>query len=315
MSVFISSYSRILFSLLGSEMPELRKYAMQHSTTNKNDKPSSDSLLSPDQIQEAYSHPSAIIQQSLKAVATIQNALNASGTKLDTIANQQAKIEAALTKLRAMGNPAENILTELHQQLLILGESQISIKEIINKLEQERDNVDKLLLQQSQKWLQHREKFFNQLITQLEANSVALNDAEKAELRRGSATVSNVEEKLKTLEKLQIKLPAKPSDFAVIAHDAVIAYLSRTLQKVDNKTVRDIIEKLSVIDDENKASDKLKSDYASQYEQVISAVKQLEIKISKAQTLPPDQQLLLAQIGKRAKEPAPKDNTTEVTPD
>lgn len=310
---FMSSYARILFSLLGPDMPELHKYTQQHSTASKKDKPSPDSILSPDQIQEAYSHPSSIVQQSLKTIATIQNALNASGAKLDTIANQRGDIESILTELHVLDNPAEDTLAELHQQLLTLRESEKSIGAIRDKLKQELGNIDNLLLQQSQEWIQHREKFFDQLATQLATNNIVLTDAEKAELRRGSATILSIQEKLKTLEKLQIELSDKVTDFAIIAHDAVVADLSRTLQKVDNKNVRGIIKKLSVIDDENKASSKLKSDHAKQYEQVIDTVKQLEMQIGQTPVLSPDKLQLLNQIEKQAKADLIK--AEEPTPD
>ena len=96
-------------------------------------------------------------------------------------------------------NSADDILAELHQHLLTLRESEKSLEAIRDKLKQELSNVDKLLLQQAQEWLQHRETFFEQLVTQLETNSIVLTDAEKAELRRGSTTVSSVQEKLKAL--------------------------------------------------------------------------------------------------------------------
>ncbi|CAL7964013.1 hypothetical protein GAMM_60156 [Gammaproteobacteria bacterium] len=313
----ILSYTKMLFLLWGLDMPGLREYAQQHSTATKKDK---NSPLSSNQIQEAYSHPSAIIQQSLKAAAAIQKVLNASRAKLDTIADQRSKIESVLTELHALDNPADDILAELHQQLLTLRTSETSIEAISDKLKQELSNVDKLLLQQAQEWQQHREKFFDQLVTQIktmeEPNNIVLTDAEKTELRRGSATASSIQEKLQTLEKLQIKLPNRISDFVIITYDTVVACLSHALQEVNNKTVRGITEELrDVIDKEDKASNKLKSDHAKQYEQVIDTVEQLEVQISQNPVLSPDKLQRLKQIEKRATEQPVKAKEEAAAPD
>lgn len=315
MPEFISSYTKILFSLLSPGMPELFKDTQRYSTAAGR----ATSVLSSSQIQEAYLHPSAVIQQTLKVIALTQGALNAANTKLDTIAKQRQHIEAALTTLHALANTnnrsdeegqpkipsIDNTLNELHQQLIMLRKSETELEALKSKLNQELANIDKKLLPvHSEEWLKHREEYFDKLATQLETNGIVLNKAEKAELRRGSFTVSSTQEKLKALEKLGIELPDGASDFTIIAYDAIVAALSRTLQQVDSKTVKGIARGLDAIDDENKSSRKLKESHAEQYEKTISAVKRLEEQVAKTAVLSSDKLNMLESIEKQAKTPA-----------
>lgn len=309
---FVSSYTRILLSLLGPEIPELVRHAQQYSATTAK---RHGSQLSPKQIQEAYSHPSAIIQQTLKAISAIQNALNQADAKLAIITDQRSKIEAILTELHtveAKGIQPQVSADDIKKELLQLQEAEASIESAKAKLKQDRDNIDKMLSQHEQEWLQHRETYFNQLATQLETNGIALNDAEKAELRRGSATLSSIREKLMALEKLKIEISQNASDFAIAAYDAVVAELSRTLQKIDNKIVRDIIKKLPVIDDENEASSKLKAAHAKSYQEISGTTQKLEEQIRQTAVLSPDElQRQLERMKKQATAPVV---TEEATP-
>ena len=314
MPELISSYTRILFSLLGPGMPELFKDTRQYSTAAGK----ATSVLSSSQIQEAYLHPSAVIQQTLKVIALTQGALNAANTKLDTIAKQRQHIEAALTTLHALANTdnksdeegqpkapsADNTLNELRQQLIMLRKSETELEVLKSKLNQELTNIDKKLLPaHSEEWLKHREEYFDKLTAQLDACGIVLNTDEKSGLRKGSTTVSSIQEKLKALEKLQIELPDGASDFTIIAYDVIVAALSRTLQKIDSKTVKGIARGLDAIDDENKASKKLKGSHAMQYKGVIDTVKQLEEQVAKTAVLSPDELNMVENIEKRAKAP------------
>jgi hypothetical protein len=310
MPEFISSYTRILFSLLGPEMPKLLEGTQRYSTTTGK----ATSVLSSRQIQEAYSHPSAVIQQTLKVIALTQGALNAANAKLDTIAKQRQHIEAALVTLHARDDVAkkagdeeqpkasiDGTLKDLHEQLIMLRKSETEIESLKVKLSQELTNIDKKLLPMySEEWLKHREEYFDKLTKQLDACGIVLNAAEKAELRKGSATISGIQEKLEALKKLGIELPDKASDFEIIAYDAIVAAQSRTLQKIDNKTVKGIAKRLDAIDDEDKASKKLKADHAGQYEKIVSAVKQLEEQVAKIPVLSSDKLELLENIEKQA---------------
>lgn len=310
MPEFISSYSRILFSLLGPGMPELLKDTQRYSTAAGK----ATSVLSSRQIQEAYSHPSAVIQQTLKVIALTQGALNAANTKLDTIAGQRQHIETALVALHARDDAAKKAdaeeqskasmggtLKDLREQLVMLRKSETEIEALKSKLNQELTNIDKKLLpMHSEEWLKHREEYFDKLTKQLEANGIVLNAAEKAELRKGSSTTSSIQEKLKALVKLGIELPAGASDFEIIAYDAIVAAQSRNLQKIDSKTVKGIAGKLDAIDDENKASKKLKADHAGQYEKTVSTVKQLEEQVAKIPVLSSDKIAMLENIEKQA---------------
>lgn len=312
MPEFISSYTRILFSLLGPGMPELLRDTQRYSTAAGK----ATSVLSSNQIQEAYLHPSAVIQQTLKVIALTQGALNAANAKLDTIAKQRQHIEAALITLHARDDAAkkasdeeeeqpkvsvDSTLKDLHEKLVMLRKSEIELESLKVKLNQELTNVDKKLLpMHSKEWLKHREEYFEKLTTQLGAIGIVLNDAERAELRKGSTTISGIQEKLKALEKLGIELPDRASDFAIIAYDAIVAEQSRTLQKIDSKTVKGIAKGLDAINDENKASKKLKEGHAGQYKKTASTVKQLEEQVAKTAVLSSDTLQSLENIEKQA---------------
>ena len=65
------------------------------------------------------------------------------------------------------------------------------------------------------------------------------------------------------------------------------------MQKIDSKTVKGIAESSMSIDDENKASKKLKADHAGQYEKTVSTVKQLEEQVAKIPVLSSDKMTML----------------------
>ena len=103
MDEFISTETAILISILCRKLQELSKYILQYSTAaEKTNESSPIPLLSPQQIQEARLHPSAIIKQALKTIAITQSTLNAADTKLKAIAKQRETIESIIKKLRAL---------------------------------------------------------------------------------------------------------------------------------------------------------------------------------------------------------------------
>ncbi|MEI8055526.1 MAG: hypothetical protein WCH10_05990 [bacterium] len=299
---FVSSYTRILFSLLCPETPELRKYALQHSS--KKDKSSLTSPLSSAQFQEAYSYSSSIIQQHLETVAVAQSARNTAKTKLDIITDQRSLIETILTELHSRDISDDEIIAELHQQLHTLHASETDIEAILDKFKQELNGANKLLQKHDQEWQLHQEELYKQLITQLKDNDIALNDMEKTELHRSSVTTTNIQEKLNELKRLNVKLPDRLSDFAIIVYSAVAAYLSRTFQQIDDKAVKSVIKKLSIIDEEKDISNKLRSDHSEQYKQISDAIKQLGAQIDQTPVLSSGELQRLEQIKKQAEAPA-----------
>lgn len=192
--------------------------------------------------------------------------------------------------------PKTSVNNLLNQQLVLLRQSEQELESITTELNQERYNIDQILQQYTEEWTNHRKKYFEQLIKQLKDNNIVLSNIEQDELYQGSTTIVRIREKSETLKKLKIDLPSKASDFIIIVYDAIVAALSRTLQKIDDKTVKAIVKKLEVIDDENKAAKKLKTEYDKRYEAVIDKIKILEDKIAQVATLTPSQLDLLSNI-------------------
>ncbi|EKE01800.1 MAG: hypothetical protein ACD_21C00052G0018 [uncultured bacterium] len=248
MSETTSTETVILTSIWCRKMSGLLKYIYKYSTASKKKNTSTPiPLLSPQQIQEARQHPSTAIQQALGTVAEIQRALNAALSKLKTLTEQRHSIESTLTELKTLSEkndqePPENesLAKELKQQLAKLHQSEKDLEIVTEKLNKELDNVDKTLIQHADEWLKHREEYLDKLATNLETKGLALTNEEKAEMRNYNTAI--VQTKLKELKKIQIDISEKASDFAIIAYDTIVAALSRTLQKIDNKTLKNIIK-------------------------------------------------------------------------
>ena len=270
---FITSYTIVLLALQKS--PELTELIRQNSANSDDEE-----LLSQEQIQEACLHPSAIIKQALEVYAMIQSSTMAYEHKIELIEKQNKDIEAALIKLKDLVEKQDDVATnqqnDLHKHMLELHDSKTQLELLAKKIEQEHANTEKIVLQHKEEWMQHQEKCFNELTAQLEKNGIVLTSEEKAELRKGSDNNSGIQEKLKVIEKFHIELDDNPSHFTIIACYAIISALSCTMQEINSKIVNNLIKKLKVIGDEDKASDKLRESHANQYDSIISNLKQLD---------------------------------------
>ena len=103
---FISTDMITIITFLSSKIPALLKYIIQFSTPRKQAKATMLPIqkLTAAQLQESHSHPSAIIQQTLKTVATIQTTLNLADAKAQTLAAQRSDIDATLKQLRVFSH-------------------------------------------------------------------------------------------------------------------------------------------------------------------------------------------------------------------
>ena len=177
---------------------------------------------------------------------------------------------------------------ELQQQLVELLQQEKKLAAITTTLNQELMHVDQMLQQHAEEWFKHREEHFNQLTAQLETNDITLTKEEQAMLRNDSTTTSNIQTTLATLEKQQIKISNKDSDFAVIANSAIVAALSRNLQKIDPNAIKNIVKNLAVITEEDKAATKLKTDHAKQHQEIATTIKQLQGQIVEVPGISPE---------------------------
>lgn len=296
MPKIISSYSKIMLSLLSPKMPELSKYASEHSTNN----PKSTATLSSKQIQEAVLHPNSIIQQALRVVSEIQKVLNFYNAILDEITEKREHIKLSLIKLQKNDNSAsknkndktdtpkdikiKEIISSLNKELIDLIPSEQEVQAAKDKLSQERVELDKIIQSYEIEWHQHRELYFKQLEEELKKNGIILNTAEKNELRQGSNNILSIEQKLTKLKKLNINVKNQESDFSILIYDAIVAVLSRELKTIDNKVVNNIVENINtIIKEEKNIADKMKKKHIDQYEQIISNIHGLKTQKNKVE--------------------------------
>lgn len=298
----ISSYSKILLSLLGQKMPELLKYTSEHSANNpsnnlENNPSKLTSPLSSQRIQEAALHPNSIMQQALRVTSGIQKALNDRNAVLDEITQKRDYIKLSLIKLQKndltpkdkddkagvqKDAKIKELIASLNKELANLMPLEQEVQAAKDKLNQERSELDKTIQACEAQWQQHRELYFKKLEEELEKNSVILNTEEKNELRKGSNNISSIEQKLTNLKKLNIDIKNQDSDFSIVVYDAIMAVLSRELKPVNNKAINNIVEKiLTVIKEEENAADIMKKQHASQYEQIITNIHGLKIQETK----------------------------------
>ena len=166
----------------------------------------------------------------------------------------------------------DNAADELRQQLTNLQQQEKTLDKITNELNNKLKDINQILSQQVTAWANHREEYFKQLVTQLQDSDIELTEQEQAMLRQDSSTISNIQTVIDTLEKQQIQVSAKDSDFAIVARSAIVAALSRNLQKTDPKTIKDILKKIPAIDAENKAANNLRTKHAAQHQEIIASI-------------------------------------------
>lgn len=296
MSKIISSYSKIMLSLLSPNMPELLKYTNEHSTNSLENKQVK-LTLSSEQIHEAVMHPNSIMQQALRVASEIQKALNERNATLDEITKKRDYIKLSLIKLQ------KNDLTPKDKEDKAGTQKDIKIKELIgsltkeltnlmpleqeiqasrDKLNQERSELDKIIQSCEAEWHEHRESYFSKLEEELKKNGMTLNTEEKNELRNGSNNISNIKQKLINLEKLNINVKNQESDFSIMAYDAIVTVLSREFKAVDNKAINSIAKNIyTVTKEEESAANTIKKKHADQYKQMILNIQSLKAQETK----------------------------------
>lgn len=191
----LTAYTVQFVSLWCRQIPELLNCIIRYSTpTEKNSR-----VPTLDKIQESCEHSSGIVQEQLEIISVIQEALNNALFKLKSIEDRRQKIQEILTALnkitieneKAAPNKKIHIDDEIEkgllQQLIQLQQSETNLKSIISSLNQQFDNLNKTIPKYVSQWSEHRDQCFAQLIKQLEAEGITLNDGEKAELRNDNA--------------------------------------------------------------------------------------------------------------------------------
>lgn len=161
-----------------------------------------------------------------------------------------------------------------------------NLKSLLHEAKKSFDQVDKILLEHAKKWLEHLEEFIKELDKEFADNGIPLTAEEKAELRNGAKTISEIRNKINKLKKLGIDLDDNSADYIVKTYDAVVTVLSRTLQKIDSKIVKGLVNKIQLLHKEKSVVKQLCAEQAKQYSEVIAAVGKIEIEIKKNRTLP-----------------------------
>ena len=113
-------------------------------------------------------------------------------------------------------------------------------------------------------------------------------------------TMHKYEQKLINLKNLGINVKNQESDFSVMAYDAVVSALGRSLKKVDNKAVDDIMENLlALIREEKKVADSIRADNAKQCQQIIENIRSFKTKESKMEQDLDRRDEILSDVGQK----------------
>jgi hypothetical protein len=145
-------------------------------------------------------------------------------SKPDNIEATLATLRGELTKLR-----------EAEQKL----ESQIK-----ENLEKEFTFINTILVKYTKEWSDHENKFIDELDNQLKKQGLILNDAEKGSLHddiNHSNTIQNILTKLK---EYNINLPPNTPNFTIVTYGVIVSVLGRNLKPINEKTLKNIIDKL-----------------------------------------------------------------------
>lgn len=157
-------------------------------------------------------------------------------------------------------------------------------KELQKKFEEIKKQfaeVDKILLEHATKWMEHLEDFIKELAEQLEANGVALTAEEKAELRSGLTTITEIRERIKKLKKRNLEIADNAGYYIVVTYDAIVTALSRLLQRIDNASIKGIVKKLNILEKERNDAKTMVAAQAEQYGKIITAVQKLKEEVAK----------------------------------
>ncbi len=157
---------------------------------------------------------------------------------------------------------------DLEQRLGKIKQQKRELEEIKSQLNQHLSSIDKLIPEQDLIWAKHHQKHVGQLVKELqELHGISLTTEEQTSLN--NLNYNSINKKLANLKNLKLNIDKQTSVFSIIAYDAVIKALSRSLQKLD--IAPKVIKKLPVIDQEEKAGNQIKSQFNNQYQTITTA--------------------------------------------
>lgn len=300
----ISTAAANILTFIVQSMPNLRKNILEQSTLPL--PPKKEALLPtlpivflvPTQIIEAREHPTNYVKEAIATVAVIQGTLNDTTKQLDMILEQKKSVEIAIIaineqlakqaadKSHGAAKPGEHTpdkmsKEQLTKELANLQKSEKELRDLIKEIKKKFDEVDKMLLQHAEAWMKHVEDFIKDLVKELKDSGIALTDEELLELRSGAKTISEIRNKIKNLRKLLIDIDESAADYVVRTYDAVVTGMSRLLQKIDNKSVKGVVNNLSVLGKEKSDVKKIITEQAKQYNAITESTKKLKTEIEK----------------------------------
>lgn len=188
-------------------------------------------------------------------------------------------------------------LSILEGELSELQTSEKLLEQIIKELKQQLLDIDKLINQYAELWLQHSNEHVAKLIVELEAIGIQLSDLEKLELKSGTKTISQIRQKLKDFN---ITFPAAANEFTIRTYDSILSAYSRKLDKIDNEIMIGLIGKLKgLLDVEDHEANEKKVQQQKQFQPYIDSAKQNFARVDKLTGLSNDQVLELNRLQKQ----------------
>lgn len=171
--------------------------------------------------------------------------------------------------------PTKLSIEELEQELATTKKTEKEEQKTFNEIKKQFDEVDKIIQEHATKWMEHLEDFIKELVQQLEEAGISLTAEEKAELKSGLKTISEIRNKIKNLKRMNIEIADNAAYYIVAAYDTLVTALSRLLQKIDNVSLKGIIKKLKILDKEKEDIKSIISTQGESYNKIITAVQKL----------------------------------------
>jgi len=171
-----------------------------------------------------------------------------------------------------------NTLETLKEHLVKLNEMKKELSFVKKNLLEKKQTINALIQEHGTTWSNHREKYNNELAKELEESHGITLTAEEKKMLDDSNSASITERRTK-LEKLNIKIPDKATDFTIITYDAVVSALGRNLQ--DLNEAPGIVKKLSIISKEKNDANDIKSTFEKQYQEISTSSTELKNKAEK----------------------------------
>jgi hypothetical protein len=154
-------------------------------------------VFTPEQIEAAKNNPTTFVKRAIATVAKRQVALNAVSDRIMQLKGLFSTIENAMVAiLKDSQVAAKTDMATLEDAIKKLKKKEDDLLAIQTSLKSTSVAIDQLVAKHSKEWQQHKEKYVQQLLTELEQNNILLSELEKQELKSATKTINEVKQLL-----------------------------------------------------------------------------------------------------------------------